>query len=74
GGMLVKSRGGSPEDIMAMIFGVNFVAAFIPLLVSRFIGQMRRVFTPLVSGTVIALIGISLIKVSITDWAGGHGA
>jgi xanthine permease XanP len=25
GGFLVKSRGGSPEDIMAMIFGVNAV-------------------------------------------------
>ncbi len=74
GGFLVKSRGGSPEDIMAMIFGVNFVAAFIPLLISRFIGQLRRVFTPLVTGTVIVLIGISLIKVSITDWGGGNGA
>jgi len=74
GGFLVKSRGGSPEDIMAMIFGVNFMAAFIPLVVSRFISQLRRAFTPLVTGTVIVLIGISLIKVSITDWGGGHGA
>lgn len=30
--------------------------------------------TPVVTGTVITLIGISLIKVSITDWAGGHNA
>ncbi|WP_226571581.1 uracil-xanthine permease family protein [Mangrovibacter yixingensis] len=73
GGFLVKSQGGSPEDVLAMIFGVNFVAAFIPLLVSRFFDSLRRVLTPLVTGTVIALIGISLIKVSITDWGGGHG-
>jgi len=74
GGMIVKSRGGSPEDIMAMIFGCTLVAALIPLLISRCVAQLRRVLTPVVTGTVITLIGISLIKVSITDWAGGHNA
>lgn len=73
-GFTVKSRGGGPEQIMAMIFGITLIAAFIPLVVSRFLGQLRRVITPLVSGTVLCLIGISLIKVSITDWGGGHGA
>lgn len=74
GGLIVKGRGGSPEEIMAMIFGCTLVAALIPLLISRCIGQLRRVLTPVVTGTVITLIGISLIKVSITDWAGGHNA
>ena len=73
-GFTVKSRGGGPEQIMAMIFGITLIAAFIPIVVSRFLGQLRRVITPLVSGTVLSLIGISLIKVSITDWGGGHGA
>ena len=73
-GFTVKSRGGGPEQIMAMIFGLTLIAAFIPVVVSRFLGQLRRVITPLVSGTVLCLIGISLIKVSITDWGGGHGA
>lgn len=71
-GLSVKSKGGGPEQMMAMIFGLTFVAAFIPIVVSRFLGQLRRVITPLVSGTVVCLIGISLIKVSITDWGGGH--
>lgn len=71
-GIIVKGRGGSPEDIMAMIFGCNLVAALVPLLISRCVSQLRRVLTPVVTGTVITLIGISLIKVSITDWAGGH--
>lgn len=71
-GFSVKSKGGGPEQVMAMIFGLTFVAAFIPVVVSRFLGQLRRVITPLVSGTVVCLIGISLIKVSITDWGGGH--
>lgn len=74
GGLIVKGRGGSPEEIMAMIFGCNLVAALIPILISRCVGQLRKILTPVVTGTVIALIGISLIKVSITDWAGGHNA
>ncbi|MHC9058306.1 nucleobase:cation symporter-2 family protein [Pantoea sp. y20] len=74
GGLMVKARGGSPEEIMAMIFGCNLVAAMIPMLISRCIAPLRKVLTPVVTGTVITLIGISLIKVSITDWAGGHNA
>lgn len=74
GGLMVKAQGGSPEAVMAMIMGCNFVAAFIPMLISRCVVPLRKVLTPVVTGTVITLIGISLIKVSITDWAGGHNA
>jgi len=74
GGLMVKGRGGSPEEIMAMLFGCNLVAALIPILISRCVGSLRKVLTPVVTGAVITLIGISLIKVSITDWAGGHNA
>jgi len=73
-GFLVKQRGGSPEDIMAMIFGVCFFGAVVQIALSRFIGQLRRVITPLVTGIVITLIGISLIKVGITDLGGGFNA
>lgn len=74
GGLMVKAQGGSPEEMLAMIFGCNLVAALIPMLISRCIAPLRKVLTPVVTGTVITLIGISLIKVSITDWAGGHHA
>lgn len=73
-GFLVKQRGGSPEDILAMIFGVCFFGAIVQIVLSRFIGQLRRVVTPLVTGIVITLIGISLIKVGITDLGGGFNA
>ena len=39
-----------------------------------FFGQLRRVITPLVTGIVITLIGVSLIKVGITDLGGGFNA
>ncbi|MCV4262428.1 uracil-xanthine permease family protein [Pseudomonas capsici] len=73
-GFIVKQRGGSPEDIMAMIFGVCFFGALVQVVLSRFIGQLRRVITPLVTGIVITLIGISLIKVGVTDLGGGFNA
>lgn len=34
-GMTVKAQGGSPQAILAMIFGCNLVAALIPMLISR---------------------------------------
>lgn len=70
GGLMLKSQGASPEQMLAMIFGCNLVAAIIPLIVSRFIHTFSRVLTPLVTGSVIVLIGISLINVSISDWGG----
>jgi len=73
-GFMVKQRGGGPEDIMAMIFGVCFFGAAVQIVLSRFIGQLRRVITPLVTGIVITLIGISLIKVGMTDLGGGFNA
>lgn len=73
-GFLVKARGGSPEDILAMIFGVCFFGAFVQIVLSRMLGQLRKVITPLVTGIVITLIGVSLIKVGITDLGGGFNA
>ncbi|MGF0242040.1 uracil-xanthine permease family protein [Rhodococcus sp. IEGM1300] len=73
-GFLVKQRGGSPEDILAMIFGVCFFGAVVQIVLSRFVGQLSRVITPLVTGIVITLIGISLIKVGVTDLGGGFNA
>ncbi len=72
--MLVKQRGGTPEDILAMIFGVCFFGAFVQIGLSRCLGLLRRVITPLVTGIVITLIGISLIRVGITDLGGGAKA
>ncbi|MFH7519330.1 solute carrier family 23 protein, partial [Pseudomonas syringae pv. tagetis] len=48
-GYLVKQRGGSPEDIMAMIFCVCFFGALVHIALSRCIGELRRVITPLVT-------------------------
>jgi len=74
GGLLVKSRGGSEEDILAMMFGVTIMGAFIEIFMSFFIDKIKRVITPLTTGIVITTIGLSLIKVGMTDLAGGFGS
>ncbi len=73
-GFIVKGRGGSPEDILATLFGVSFCAAFVEIAFSQCISRLRRVITPVVTGTIICLMGLSLIKVAMTDIAGGFGA
>ncbi|KAB0300112.1 purine permease [Vibrio fortis] len=73
-GFLVKANGGGPDEMLATIFGVCFFGAFIEILLSRFIDKLKVVITPVVTGIVITTIGISLIKVGVTDIAGGFGA
>ncbi|WP_223534105.1 nucleobase:cation symporter-2 family protein [Pseudomonas sp. GL-B-16] len=73
-GFMVKARGGGTEEILSTIFGVCFFAAFIEVMLSQFIGKLRMLITPVVTGTIITLMGLSLIKVAMTDIAGGFGA
>ena len=70
-GFAVKGAGGSTNDILATIFGTCFVCSVVEIVFSRFIKFLRRLITPLVSGIVVTLIGLSLVKVGITDMAGG---
>lgn len=73
-GFIVKGRGGNEEEILSTLFGVCFCAAFVEIFFSQFIGKLRKVITPVVTGTIICLMGLSLIKVGMTDFAGGYGA
>lgn len=56
------------------IFGATIVGSVVEMLVSRVLKYMRRIITPLVSGIVVTLIGLSLIKVGITACGGGEAA
>lgn len=70
-GFIAKANGGGPEQILAMIFGVCVLGAFIEIGLSQILSKLKRVITPLITGTVITIIGISLIKVGFIDLAGG---
>lgn len=73
-GFMVKEAGGGPEEIIAAITSLCFAGAFLQIGLSQIIPRLKRIVTPLVTGIVITSIGISLIKVGMTDLAGGVDA
>ena len=73
-GFIVKGKGGGPDEILAMIFGVCFLGAFIEIFLSQFLHKLKFFINPLVTGIVITTIGLYLIKVGMTDLAGGFKA
>jgi len=54
------------------IFGALIVGGFVEFIVSTFIWRIRRFFPPLVTSTVVTLIGLGLIPVGF-NWAAGGG-
>ncbi len=56
------------------IFGATIAGSVVEMLVSRVLKFMRHIITPLVSGIVVTLIGLSLIRVGITACGGGEAA
>lgn len=60
--------------ILAAIFGVCIAAAPVEMIVSRLLKYTKKIITPLVSGIVVTMIGLSLIKVAIVSCGGGFGA
>lgn len=73
-GMAVKGNGGTPQDALQVIFGLCFFGAFVEIFVSRFLHLANKIITPLVTGVVVTLIGLTLIKVGITSMGGGVAA
>ncbi len=56
------------------IFGATILGSFIEMILSRFIKPLMKFFPPVVTGTVVTLIGLTLIPVTM-DWcAGGVGS
>lgn len=52
------------------IFGATVAGSVVEMFVSRVLKYARRIITPLVSGIVVTLIGMSLIKVGIVACGG----
>ena len=56
---------------IAAIFGSQLVAGFLSIFIGMFMEKLRRFFPPIVSGTVVLSIGLSLYKTAITYIGGG---
>ena len=59
---------------LSYIFGGCLVASVVEMLISRLLPYTRKIITPLVSGIVVTLIGLCLIKAGISSCGGGQAA
>ncbi|MFC3038667.1 nucleobase:cation symporter-2 family protein [Virgibacillus xinjiangensis] len=59
---------------VSAIYGAIIVSGLFVVLISKFFGKLVRFFPPVVTGTVVTIIGITLIPVAINDMGGGQGA
>ena len=71
---IAMSAGASAHQALGVVFGLCFVGAFVVMLASRFIRHASAVITPIVTGTVVTLIGLTLIEVGMVSVGGGFGA
>ncbi|AJJ09281.1 xanthine permease family protein [Yersinia rohdei] len=74
GGLALKNGGADIPTMMAALFGTLMIASCTEIILSRFLHLARRIITPLVSGIVVMIIGLSLIQVGLTSIGGGYGA
>jgi NCS2 family nucleobase:cation symporter-2/xanthine permease XanP len=66
--LMAGQAGGLP-----LILGMSLAGAPAEILVSRIISKVKRLFPPIVTGTAVILIGLSLVKVGMTSVGGGVG-
>jgi NCS2 family nucleobase:cation symporter-2 len=64
------SMAASPEIGILGIYGSVIAAGIFGIIVAPFISRLLPLFPPVVTGTIILVIGISLMRVGI-NWAGG---
>ena len=57
---------------MSGILGSSLVASLVMIIGSFFMPQIRKLFPPVVTGTVVTMIGLSLIPVGVDWFAGGQ--
>ncbi|HDV8460752.1 TPA: xanthine/proton symporter XanP [Escherichia coli] len=74
GGTALKTGGADVPTMMAALFGTLMLASCTEMVISRVLHLARRIITPLVSGVVVMIIGLSLIQVGLTSIGGGYAA
>jgi len=64
---------GSKHGITA-IYGAIIVSGIIVVLISSIFSKLVKFFPPVVTGSVVTIIGLTLIPVAFNDMAGGKGS
>ena len=73
-GSAMVASGVPVNQVMAAIFGVVIAGSFIEMGVSRILPWIKKLITPLVTGIVVLLIGLTLIKEGLISMGGGYQA
>ncbi|WP_344461572.1 nucleobase:cation symporter-2 family protein [Kitasatospora kazusensis] len=68
--MLAIAKEHGPKNALPVIFGAVIVAGVLCFLAAPYFSKLIRFFPPVVQGTVITLIGVSLLPVAV-NWARG---
>ena len=69
---MVAMAGGAPgADGARMIFGSIIGAGIFGIIIAPFVSRMLRFFPPVVTGTIILVIGVSLMRIGI-NWIFGN--
>ncbi|MDX8045825.1 nucleobase:cation symporter-2 family protein [Gracilibacillus sp. S3-1-1] len=56
------------------VYGAIIVSGLIVVLIAKFFSKLIKFFPPVVTGSVVTIIGITLIPVAMKDLAGGDGS
>ena len=69
-GGAARAAGQSGVDALLSIYGSVIVGGLFAFVVAPLVGRLLRFFPPVVTGTIITVIGVSLMKIGI-GWVGG---
>jgi uric acid transporter len=68
-----KANGGGVDGLLA-IYGAVIVAGIVTFLMAPYFSRLLKLFPPVVTGTVITVIGITLLPVAAQSAGGGNPA
>jgi len=71
GPMVAIAKTAQGHEGAQLLFGAIIGAGIISIIIAPFVSRMLRFFPPLVTGTIIAVIGITLMRVGI-NWIFGN--
>ncbi|WP_186578990.1 nucleobase:cation symporter-2 family protein [Aquibacillus kalidii] len=59
---------------ISSIYGAIIVSGLFVVIISKYFSKLVKFFPPVVTGSVVTIIGLTLIPVAINDMAGGEGS
>ena len=59
---------------LATMYGAIFVSGLVVVAIAPFFAKVTKLFLPVVTGSVVTIIGITLVPVAMNYIAGGQGA